>query len=105
MNNIISISFPAWIVNTLTATTNVRGEASVLIRARPTAQPQPAILQVVDPGTGLVRRFVFSIGLSNEGNSNNKCVNVFLFHGISKQGFAGRRSGRLGVLLDFVPWW
>ncbi len=54
----------------ITATTNAQGQASVLIRASPTAQPQPAIVQVVDPASGLVRRFVFSIGLSNDGNSN-----------------------------------
>ncbi len=60
------------IAASIVATTNVRGEASVLIRARTTAQPQPAILQVVDPSptSGLVRRFVFSIGLSNDGNNS-----------------------------------
>lgn len=58
------------IATTLTATTNDRGEVSVIMRARPTAQPQPAILQVVDPASGLTRRFVFSIGLSSDGNSS-----------------------------------
>jgi hypothetical protein len=58
------------IANTLVATTGVNGTANVIIRARPTAQPQPAILQVVDVDSGLTRRFVFSIGLSTDGNNN-----------------------------------
>ena len=58
------------IATTLVATTGVNGQANVIIRARPTAQPQPAILQVVDVASGLTRRFVFSIGLSSDGNNS-----------------------------------
>lgn len=64
------------LTTTLVSTTGVNGQANVLIRARPTAQPQPAILQVVDVVSGLTRRFVFSIGLSNDGNNSITIIPV-----------------------------